>query len=91
MLTDEKRTVLEAWFTDEVQGGVCEDVMQLMDRLIEDEILTQDEFKLNETEICNLVDASWFTCNTCGWTMPISEQDERGEWDCHQCMDEEHD
>ena len=87
MLTDEKRSEIASWFHDEVQGGVCDDVFNLFDKMIEEGVLTDEEFKLHESEICAFVDSNWFTCNGCGWTQPISEQSDVGEWHCNDCMD----
>lgn len=91
MLTDSQRQNIEYWFTREVQGGTSDDVFGLFDKMIDEGVISQELFDKQETEICAMVDASWFTCQGCGWTMPIEEQDERGEWHCKQCMDEEHD
>ena len=90
MLTDMRLHEIMEDFGLIVQGATAQDIMEILDQMIENEQLGEDEFKANEMEILNAIDARFFTCNNCGWTMPIDEQDERGEWDCHQCMDEEH-
>jgi hypothetical protein len=77
-------------FTSQVQGATSEDIMQLYDMMIEEGVITPEEFADNELQICGIVDAEFFTCEGCAWTMPISEQDERGGWHCRECMDEEH-
>lgn len=75
-------------FALEVQGATCEDIMSILDRWIEDGEVDGDWFRDNEMEILRAIDTEFFTCNGCDWTMPISEQDERGEWHCRQCCDE---
>lgn len=90
MLSDDIRQKIVDWFYLEVQGGTSEDVYGLFDKMIDEGVLEQEFFDAHDGNICTLVDSLWFTCQGCGWTMPIEEQDERGDWHCKQCMDEEH-
>ena len=78
------------YFARTVQGATSDDLMELVDRMIDEGVITQEEYNAHEMEIHAIIDSGFFTCEGCSWTMPISEQDERGEWHCKQCMDEEH-
>lgn len=92
MLTQEQITAIDAWFSDEVQGGVCEDVMGLIDRMIDENAISQKDYNKNETAICFLIDSRWFTCAECGWTQPVENMtnDEEHDWTCTDCNPDVH-
>lgn len=98
MLTQERRREIHDAFANEIQGGVSKDWMQIIDEWIEafDEgseyfTMSQEEFQNNEIEIATLFDDWFFSCNSCGWTMPIDDmgEDNNGEFRCTDCEKED--
>ena len=75
-------------FSKHIQGGCTDDMMGMLDTFIENGDLTQEEVQLNEMAIANLFDADWFTCDTCGWTMPMSEMADNDNWQCTDCEED---
>ena len=88
-MTDELFARVSKLFHDEIQGGCSNDMWGMMDRFIEDGYLTQEEWQLNEVAICSMFDDSWFTCEGCGWTMPVAEMNMDADWHCEDCAGEE--
>lgn len=87
MLTEAERNTITAIF-ERVDGGSCTDFMQMIDEAIDDGEITQELFDDNEMEIAGIFDNGWFTCNQCGWTMPIGDMADNDDWQCQQCADE---
>lgn len=86
-MNDQFRTKMYNLFYDNIQGGVCEDMLGMIDRWIEEGEITQEDWDLNELAICNLFDENWFMCDGCGWTLPIEE--ECGDWRCNDCQEDD--
>lgn len=84
-MNEELRERLDKLFYSEIQGGTSDDMYNIIDRAIEDGTISDDEWQNNEMGICMFFDNSWFTCEGCGWTMPISEMSEYGDWQCSSC------
>ena len=65
-----------------VDGGcsssICELVREHLDKELEE--LSQDE--------TDRIDEAIFTCEQCGWTMPIDEQADEDDSICRECQDE---
>lgn len=75
-----------------VQGGVSEDMMNVMDAMIEEGVITQEYFDANEVEIMSAADEIVFTCENCSWTVPMEQMCAIGDWMCNDCAGEnEHD
>jgi hypothetical protein len=91
-MNDDLRQRVLNFFASEIQGGTCQnDLMGLFDEAIEADVLTQKEFRQNESALCNLVDDRWFYCVRCGWVMPIDMQHD-GDHDepiCESCGEDE--
>lgn len=94
MLTEERRNEIYNELTTEIQGGTVEDFFNIVDKWI-DEFdsngeyfkMSQEEWVQNEREICAIFDDNWFTCESCGWTMPNSEMSGTSD-SCGDCEDE---
>lgn len=89
MLTDEERNKFYVIFS-QVDGGSATYMEKMVDEAIDDGIISQELFDDNELEVAGIFDSGWFVCQGCDWCLPMDDQDERGEWHCKQCMDEEH-
>lgn len=87
MLNQEQIAAIDAWFSEEVDGGVCNDIFGLVDKMIEHDVISQSDFQNNELQVLYFIDSKWFTCEECGWTQPISEMtnDEEHDWTCTDC------
>lgn len=70
-MTEEERTKIVQFFEETIDGGVCQGDWTIIESLVEEEIVTSEFLKANEADICLAFDERWFTCNQCGWTMPI--------------------
>jgi hypothetical protein len=88
-MNDELRNKFVKIF-QQVDGGSSTHMEAMIDDAIENGIITRNDFDDNELEVCGIFDNDWFTCLGCDWILPIEDQDERGEWHCKQCMDEEY-
>lgn len=53
--------------------GTPWDIMTTIDQMIEDQEISIDHFRQNETEILCLVDDRMFCCDICGWNVDSSE------------------
>lgn len=67
-----------------VEGGVSEDIMTLVDTAREELNIEDSWFTEHELEILRMIDNEVFTCNLCGWTMPVEEMGE--DWICNDCI-----
>ena len=90
MLTEDQRHTIRDHFARTVQGGCADGFMRMCEDFWELYPEWEEVFAKNELEIAGIFDDDFFTCNGCEWTLPICEQDERGEWHCRDCMNEEH-
>lgn len=86
-MNEELSNRLYKLFSDEIQGGCTNDMVGMIDIWIEDGEITEDEARDNEMAIANLFDTHWFTCNNCGWTMPINEMADNDDWVCTDCAE----
>jgi hypothetical protein len=91
MLTEMQMHNILDYFARTVQGATGEDISQICDMMIEDGIISEEEYHKNEMEILGAIDARFFTCNQCSWTMPISEMSSCGDWECRDCVPENED
>lgn len=91
MLTDERRLEISIKFASEIEGGVTKDFMQIIDEWVEDGFISQEEYDLNEMAIAGIFDDGFFTCNGCGWTMPVCEMSSDSDWECNECAEDEYD
>ncbi len=99
MITDERREEIRQAFASEIDGGVSKCWTSIIDEWIEafDEgsnwqfSMSSDEFNKNEMEIACIFDDGWFTCASCGWTMPLDcmGEDLNDEFRCEQCERED--
>lgn len=76
------------WFHSSIDGGTA--LFNLED-MIDEGVVTLDEYQDNEMAICHLFDNNYFYCVTCGWTLTtgdMGEDTEGGELQCIQCENE---
>lgn len=85
MLSEEKRNAIHDYIDQTVDGGASMGYSQIFDNLIEDEIISAEEFDSNELEICYIFDSGWFTCNECEWTVPNDCESYKEEGTCTDC------
>jgi hypothetical protein len=86
MFTEEMRNKWYDLFSREIQGGSSNDMWTMVEVWIDDGVITTEEYHDHEGAICALFDANWFTCEGCGWTLPIEEMAESGDgWHCEDC------
>lgn len=70
-----------------IDGGVCMFHFD-GDFFEEAEFCSAEFFNKNEMQIALMFDNHFFTCHSCGWTMPIDcmgEDSEFGEFQCTDC------
>lgn len=86
-MEDGLRSMIFLHVIDRVEGGTHHGIMQMIDEAIDDGFITEQEFRENELEICDMIDNHIFECSGCGWTLPVSEtgEDQNGELRCGDC------
>lgn len=87
-MDNELRAKIWDLFNQEIQGGCCNDMVSILEGFVEDGGLTEDECWKNEVAIASLFDDNWFTCEGCGWTMPMADKGDDS-WYCGDCADED--
>ena len=79
-------------FNDEIEGGCSSYMEAILEKAVENGYLDEDFWRDNEMAICVLFDNSWFTCEACGWTLPIGDmqdgESDSGAWVCQSCFDD---
>ena len=75
-----KNEILD-YLQDQIDGGCTKGWYQMLEELLEeDEDVSEDTFT-------TVFDDNYFECNTCGWTLPISDMADNDEWECESCAD----
>ena len=67
-----------------VQGGCAEYPMEDY-WLVDNGVMTQEEFDEYEERLCFYFDMDWFQCSACGWTLPIGDMADNDNWECTDC------
>ena len=67
--------------------GTSLDIMGGIEELIDTGEFTQEEFHCQELDILDSVDNQVFTCESCGWTLEVSDRFGDGER-CYSCEEE---
>ena len=67
-----------------VDGGVSEYPMDDY-WLVDNGVMTQEEYDTYEDKLCYVFDMNWFQCNSCGWTMPMEDMAGNDNWECGDC------
>lgn len=68
---------------ESVEGGVARGIDELVREYLDCELEDLTEEQLEE------IDEAIFTCEMCGWTMPVEEQSEDDAALCRECQEDE--
>jgi hypothetical protein len=62
-------------------------ILSLIDLAIQEGTITQQQYRVNEVSILEMIDDAIFECAECGWTMPTSERSYTVDDTCSDCND----